>query len=256
MPVYKDDKREQRREKKALEALRAASSSALDLGTPEPTTGLPEQQQGAIMPMTLDSANFFSSSTQLPISEELVPLVGPEPPRSEIRLEITDPLGPTRLEIRDPEPMRLEIRDPEPTRLEIRDSAPLEPVRLQITDHTTPKLKLKVKTTTISETVAVPPPSATTTPLDHPSSASPSKLNSSTPKQDLDSIALEEKYDEDQIRCICANPTVDYGLFMIACDACGIWFHGSCVGMGPDTIPPGGSWFCHTCKIMKRVSTT
>ncbi|KAI8997674.1 hypothetical protein BDB01DRAFT_846299 [Pilobolus umbonatus] len=46
------------------------------------------------------------------------------------------------------------------------------------------------------------------------------------------------------IRCICANPTVDYGTFMVACDMCSIWFHGICVGIHN----PIEVWYCRRCK--------
>ncbi|CEP14822.1 hypothetical protein [Parasitella parasitica] len=35
----------------------------------------------------------------------------------------------------------------------------------------------------------------------------------------------------EEIRCICENPRIDYGTFMIACDRCSTWFHGDCVGI-------------------------
>ena len=43
---------------------------------------------------------------------------------------------------------------------------------------------------------------------------------------------LDEPEQKDEvIQCICDNPTIDYGLFMIACDVCQHWFHGHCVGV-------------------------
>ncbi|KAI9203180.1 uncharacterized protein BJ171DRAFT_409058, partial [Polychytrium aggregatum] len=50
---------------------------------------------------------------------------------------------------------------------------------------------------------------------------------------------------EDVIRCICTSPTLDDGLFMIACDACGIWFHGRCVGIEATTGVE--EWHCVRC---------
>ncbi|KAI9476202.1 MAG: hypothetical protein EXX96DRAFT_651876 [Benjaminiella poitrasii] len=50
----------------------------------------------------------------------------------------------------------------------------------------------------------------------------------------------------EEIRCICENPTVDYGTFMIACDKCGVWFHGSCVGIAEsDQVE---EWYCRRCR--------
>lgn len=48
------------------------------------------------------------------------------------------------------------------------------------------------------------------------------------------------------IRCICDHPTVDYGAFMIACDQCGVWFHGNCVGIAEsDQVE---EWYCSSCR--------
>jgi hypothetical protein len=50
----------------------------------------------------------------------------------------------------------------------------------------------------------------------------------------------------DIINCICDNPTVDYGAFMIACDLCGVWFHGNCVNVAEhDQVE---EWYCRRCK--------
>ncbi|KAF9543015.1 hypothetical protein EC957_001374 [Mortierella hygrophila] len=47
------------------------------------------------------------------------------------------------------------------------------------------------------------------------------------------------------INCICSNPTLDDGLFMIACDRCEVWFHGRCVGVREgDAVK---TWFCQRC---------
>lgn len=52
------------------------------------------------------------------------------------------------------------------------------------------------------------------------------------------------------IHCICDNPTIDYGTFMIACDQCGVWFHGNCVGIAEsDNIE---EWFCSRCRPRRQ----
>ncbi|KAF9284073.1 hypothetical protein BGZ68_004923 [Mortierella alpina] len=52
------------------------------------------------------------------------------------------------------------------------------------------------------------------------------------------------------INCICANPTLDDGLFMIACDSCEEWFHGRCVGIREgDAVT---TWFCQRCTAKGR----
>lgn len=53
-------------------------------------------------------------------------------------------------------------------------------------------------------------------------------------------------YSAEEIRCICENPTVDYGTFMIACDRCSVWYHGSCVGIAEsDQVE---EWYCRRCR--------
>lgn len=46
------------------------------------------------------------------------------------------------------------------------------------------------------------------------------------------------------IHCICLNPTMDDGLFMICCDLCHVWFHGACVNV----FNPLDNWSCSRCK--------
>jgi hypothetical protein len=48
------------------------------------------------------------------------------------------------------------------------------------------------------------------------------------------------------VRCICENPTVDYGTFMISCDVCMVWFHGSCVGITEQMLVE--EWICSRCR--------
>lgn len=52
---------------------------------------------------------------------------------------------------------------------------------------------------------------------------------------------------KDIINCNCKNSAVDYGTFMVACNNCRVWYHGSCVGItDSDKIE---EWHCDTCKI-------
>ncbi|TPX61414.1 hypothetical protein SpCBS45565_g07244 [Spizellomyces sp. 'palustris'] len=53
---------------------------------------------------------------------------------------------------------------------------------------------------------------------------------------------------EDIINCICRNPHVDDGGFMIACDRCGVWYHGHCVGLPSEKAQGVGDWFCPRCS--------
>ncbi|CAO3649329.1 unnamed protein product [Cunninghamella echinulata] len=62
------------------------------------------------------------------------------------------------------------------------------------------------------------------------------------------SPSLPTEQVEDIIRCICENPTIDYGAFMIACDKCGIWYHGSCVGVSE--LDHVEEWYCQSCQTL------
>ncbi|TPX54471.1 hypothetical protein PhCBS80983_g05928 [Powellomyces hirtus] len=56
---------------------------------------------------------------------------------------------------------------------------------------------------------------------------------------------------DESVNCICSNPHADYGAFMIACDRCGFWFHGKCVGVPSEHAQrPGQDWFCDACKAV------
>ncbi|KAI8997283.1 hypothetical protein BDB01DRAFT_901700 [Pilobolus umbonatus] len=57
---------------------------------------------------------------------------------------------------------------------------------------------------------------------------------------------IKPKVTTDVINCICDNPTVDYGTFMIACDSCGVWYHGLCVNIAEND--PIEEWHCRRCS--------
>ncbi len=53
----------------------------------------------------------------------------------------------------------------------------------------------------------------------------------------------------DVINCICAPPnnTLDDGNFMVSCDNCQVWFHGTCTGFGSHSVEVG-TWYCNRCR--------
>ncbi|KAG0325138.1 hypothetical protein BG004_003293 [Podila humilis] len=51
---------------------------------------------------------------------------------------------------------------------------------------------------------------------------------------------------EEVINCVCAHPTLDDGLFMVACDKCQVWFHGRCVHIYSEAMTPD-PWHCPRC---------
>ncbi|KAI9597590.1 hypothetical protein BDF19DRAFT_433856 [Syncephalis fuscata] len=114
-----------------------------------------------------------------------------------------------------------------------------------------PKIRLKIGKISIG---LPPPPSPspvsklstnhntiTTTPLLGPSTSS-TVTNPSTQYNDTEEV----------INCICDTPTIDHGRFMIACDQCAVWFHGECVGIGPEMAEEGAEWYCRRCLAKRK----
>jgi hypothetical protein len=50
---------------------------------------------------------------------------------------------------------------------------------------------------------------------------------------------------KDRIMCICSDSNIDFGLTMVSCERCYIWFHGSCMGWNDSSI---GEFICPRCK--------
>lgn len=68
-------------------------------------------------------------------------------------------------------------------------------------------------------------------------------------EQKAETSPLQSPKTTDVIRCICENSTVDDGTFMVACDTCGVWFHGQCVGIAEsDQVE---EWHCSNCVTKK-----
>ncbi|KAI8368505.1 hypothetical protein BD560DRAFT_398898 [Blakeslea trispora] len=118
------------------------------------------------------------------------------------------------------------------------------------TSPSTPKIRFKIKppnhstepsptsNTTISHTSLVTKPTTKIIKTTKP-------VESAYPKLLSNHSSSSGNYSE-EIRCICENPTVDYGTFMIACDRCSVWFHGSCVGIAEsDQVE---EWYCKRCR--------
>ncbi|KAF9978455.1 hypothetical protein BGZ73_002351 [Actinomortierella ambigua] len=55
---------------------------------------------------------------------------------------------------------------------------------------------------------------------------------------------------DDSINCVCKNPHLDDGLFMVACDKCDDWFHGHCVDVRDGDVQEGSDWYCPRCQRM------
>lgn len=65
-----------------------------------------------------------------------------------------------------------------------------------------------------------------------------------------ESLSLTEcKPKEEVNRCFCGRGTLD--TFMIDCDLCHSWHHGSCIGITKDTIPD--KWYCDDCTLHTTV---
>lgn len=53
---------------------------------------------------------------------------------------------------------------------------------------------------------------------------------------------------EEVNRCFCGR---DLDTFMLDCDRCHSWFHGSCVGITKDTVPE--TWVCDDCTLQRSI---
>jgi cohesin loading factor subunit SCC2 len=59
----------------------------------------------------------------------------------------------------------------------------------------------------------------------------------------IDSIDLKQK--DEVNRCFCGRGHLD--TFMVDCDRCHCWYHGSCIGITKDAVPD--EWICDECKL-------
>ncbi|KAI8823575.1 uncharacterized protein EV422DRAFT_521544 [Fimicolochytrium jonesii] len=97
-----------------------------------------------------------------------------------------------------------------------------------------PKLKLKLSLST----ARLSPPPAAAVPAGFPVSTfqlHPKSPASGHPPEDI-------------VNCICDQPQVDHGEFMIACDKCGVWYHGPCVGVPTEADQSSENWYCVRCQ--------
>lgn len=298
-PVYKDDKREQRREQKALIAagklapeIAGAALQDIPSGASTPVT-LPfdpvnVSESGMLMtgfdtqvdlfatagsqpPLSADSSGFSTGvmaeeiGTNHPFVEEMdfkmEEIEEVEPAPAAPMLDWDDLLD---------MPMDKTPASSDPTILSQQKAlgvseaptsvngttghAPLSNTTLTTSAAPSPStFKLKMK-------AVLPPAPSTSVPLtsvidlDPPNeiveTPSPRPLEQTLSASPTSSIHLEATLSQqDQIRCICSEASTDFGSFMISCDECTVWFHGECVGLGPTSIPEGGSWFCFRCKL-------
>merc|ERR1719210_245763 len=77
-------------------------------------------------------------------------------------------------------------------------------------------------------------------------------------EEDSDSGSWRSEDDPDRLWCICQKPHSNK--FMICCDGCLDWFHGSCMGItkaqGKEMEMAGKDWKCPEClQGVKRGST-
>ncbi|KAL7534879.1 hypothetical protein ACHAXR_010105 [Thalassiosira sp. AJA248-18] len=63
------------------------------------------------------------------------------------------------------------------------------------------------------------------------------------------SPGLSPEPQEEVNRCFCGRGNLD--TFMVDCDRCHSWFHGSCIGITKDTVPD--SWFCDDCTLQTTI---
>ena len=72
------------------------------------------------------------------------------------------------------------------------------------------------------------------------------RQNRENPLNLPDSMSPSELEPEEEVnRCFCGRGNLD--TFMVDCDRCHSWYHGSCIGITKDTVPD--QWFCDECKL-------
>ena len=224
IPIYKDDKRAARREQKLRDAARAAlglppENAPLPApgqnGTTEPVSEIPSVDSGTPGPsqMLNDFSEMFSDPTPFSSQAPTAPIPAAVP--------MTVPMTMSM-----PTTSPLKMLSTLPVSI-----APTIPVAIPAPAPVSSPAKLKFK-------ITQSPPKAMAPAKPPPALAQPDPINL-------------ENYSGEQIHCICANPTTDYGLFMIACDKCALWYHGDCVGVGPTSIADGGFWHCFKCKLTR-----
>ncbi|XP_066913903.1 CXXC-type zinc finger protein 1-like [Clytia hemisphaerica] len=77
-----------------------------------------------------------------------------------------------------------------------------------------------------------------------------SPVKQKTPVKKEGDVTMErtQEYNSDgeEIYCVCRSADIDR--FMIACDKCGEWFHGDCIGLKKKHAKKIKDWFCNGCK--------
>jgi cohesin loading factor subunit SCC2 len=80
--------------------------------------------------------------------------------------------------------------------------------------------------------------------------ASSLRQNRENPLKLPDSTSPSELEPEEEVnRCFCGRGNLD--TFMVDCDRCHSWYHGSCIGITKDTVPD--QWFCDECKLQTAI---
>ncbi|KAI9246917.1 hypothetical protein BDA99DRAFT_526491 [Phascolomyces articulosus] len=123
--------------------------------------------------------------------------------------------------------IRFKIKPPEPAN---------EKIDITSTDDSPPPSSISALSESMALSAATPPP---------PTSQQAFAQSAIAPPPSVDE-PLQEGETPEIVRCICSNPTIDYGTFMISCDKCHVWYHGECVGVTEsDKIE---TWYCSNCS--------
>lgn len=148
-----------------------------------------------------------------------------------------------RFKIKPPEPSASLPPPPPPPQ---KSTISLQQYQQQKKSLDNPIVRIKLEKNPLSSSPTTPrtvptPPVATAT-----AAVSRPTPTVSAPQRQPSSFSNSNGYSAEEIRCICENPTVDYGTFMIACDNCSVWFHGSCVSIAEsDQVE---EWYCKRCR--------
>ncbi|KAI8362719.1 hypothetical protein EDC96DRAFT_608889 [Choanephora cucurbitarum] len=223
-----------------LEALHPPVNS-LPMAPPPSTSDNISQSSKSIPNSTIHTT---TTITNTPLSSSTPSSSLPAPPSSgPISLSSLSLSTPSHHEKKPKKPTpKLTLNFPQTSSSTLDDSNTSSP--------STPKIRFKIKppnqttesSATANTTITHTSPAKIVKP---PTPAKPTESPISYQKPSLLPPHNTGGYSE-EIRCICENPTVDYGTFMIACDRCSVWFHGSCVGIAEsDQVE---EWYCKRCR--------
>jgi len=247
LPQYKDDKKALRKELRALEAARLEPSTAdypmrCHQDIINTYAAMTEESKPQAKADNPDVTMIDSAPSQIPFSQ---PMSTPAAPLTQTHVSLPSNQGKSHSDRVPETPQTSERSGPTPDlqntkrngpppagkiKLKIKQESAASPLKITIAKPRAPSVNESMNISKPSPSNEAPQVTST---IDKPDNGP--KSGAATP--------------DGQIKCICQHSTVDFGRFMIACDNCGIWFHGECVKVTAESIQFGAQWLCLRCSV-------